>query len=105
MKQTGFACCLSLVVRHREMSAQVCPSCKVCAFVWSLDEVVSPLTKWHCATCKYSVEEDEAREQTCAHCGSERSSLLVRDDAGTHRWCCTCGSFETSTESFATFDA
>jgi hypothetical protein len=87
------------------MSAQVCPHCKACSFVWSLDEDVSPLTKWHCVTCKYTVKEDEAQERTCAHCGTERSSLLLRDAAGIHRWCCTCGIFEETMEPFVTCDA
>jgi hypothetical protein len=87
------------------MSAQVCPNCKANAFVWSLNEDESPLTRWHCAVCKYSAEEDEAQEQTCAHCGSKHSSLLLRDTSGIHRWCCACGTFEATTEPFATCDA
>jgi hypothetical protein len=82
------------------MAEQVCPHCKASAFVWALDEDLSPLTKWYCAACKYTVEEDERRERACEHCGSERASLLLRDDTGVHRWCCACGTFEATTESF-----
>jgi hypothetical protein len=83
------------------MTAQVCPRCKVEAVIWSLDEDVSPFTQWRCVACGYVAEEDEAYERACSHCGSDRSSLLIRDTAGFHRWCCTCSSFEATTESFA----
>ncbi len=82
------------------MACQVCPKCRVKHITWSIDEDASPWTKWYCGNCGYFAEEDESRESDCPHCASTRSWLLVKDIDGFHRWCCICGAFENTTESF-----
>lgn len=81
------------------MSQQICPECGQKKITWSIDEEVSPFTLWFCWACKYSAEEDEKREGDCPRCGSKWCSL-VKDEDGFHRWCTTCGLFESTTETF-----
>src|SRR5436190_15270140 len=85
----------------RHMALQICPKCQIKAFTWYVDEEVSPLTRWVCDGCGYVAEEDEALERDCSHCSGRRSSVVIRDDSGFHRWCSNCGAFESTTETFA----
>ena len=84
------------------MSLQVCPKCGVKHITWSIDPEESPLTEWRCGSCGYEAQEDETRERDCPRCATKRSSVLVKDSDGFHRWCSACGFFECTAESFAT---
>jgi ribosomal protein S27AE len=82
------------------MSLQVCPHCGAKAITWTVDEDVSPFTRWICGRCGYVAEEDEKQEGDCPRCASTRSCRLVKDRAGYHRWCYACGLFESTPETF-----
>jgi hypothetical protein len=83
------------------MAIQICPKCGVKAITWSIDEEASPLTNWGCRGCGHVAEEDESRAVNCPRCSAEKMFALVKDCDGFHRWCCSCGSFENTLETFA----
>ena len=71
------------------MSAQVCPECRQIGFTWSIDEHESPLTRWQCAVCRYSAEEDESEQGNCPMCGGQ-SAVRLRDTSESYRYCLVC---------------
>ena len=66
-----------------------------------LCEEESPFTQWSCGNCGYGAEEDEAQASECPRCSSPKMSALLKDSDGFHRWCCVCGSFQSTKEAFA----
>jgi len=50
------------------MATQICPSCQLDSFTWSIDEEESPLTKWGCYECGYIAFEDDSLERECSNC-------------------------------------
>lgn len=84
------------------MALQVCPSCGVKHITWAIDDEASPWTHWRCRNCGYFAEEDETRESDCPQCAAKKSSILLRDSDGFHRWCSACGYFERTAETFGT---
>jgi hypothetical protein len=82
--------------------SQVCPKCGAKHLTWSIDSDTSRFTQWRCGNCSYTAHEDETREADCPRCAAARSSMLLKDSKGFHRWCSQCGCFESTTESFAT---
>lgn len=73
------------------MTAHACPACKAKAFVWSLEEEVSPNTQWYCMACSFAAEEDESKEDWCARC-RDRSAIWLLTSPGPGHWCLECGS-------------
>jgi hypothetical protein len=82
------------------MALQVCPKCGVKAITWFIADEGSQFTTWWCSHCQYCVQENEKKESDCPHCKTKQNYMLVKDDDGIHRWCCHCGKFEQSDESF-----
>jgi|GEM_PF-1646891 len=84
------------------MAYGICPSCKLKRIAYSSpDPEEFPWTQWRCGHCGYLAEEDERQERGCPHCRSTTfGSLLIKDRQGFHRWCCACGSFEDTLDSF-----
>jgi hypothetical protein len=73
------------------MSEQYCPNCKEKAFVWAIDEDVSPNTQWYCSACKYRAEEDESAEGICDECGT-KNKMLLKSKNECFRFCSNCQS-------------
>jgi ssDNA-binding Zn-finger/Zn-ribbon topoisomerase 1 len=71
------------------MSAHLCPECRQVGFTWSIDEHEPDLTRWQCAVCRYSAEEDEAEQGSCPACGGQ-SAVRLRDRAESYRYCLVC---------------
>ena len=82
------------------MSLQVCPKCGVRQITWWIDDEESPRTQWLCSECGYKAEEDESMSKDCSRCHDQKSSLLVRDEQGYHRWCKACGFFAETDDTF-----
>lgn len=78
------------------MAEQYCPSCKEKAFVWALDEEVSPNTQWYCSSCKYRAEENESLESTCSKCNTE--NLMYLKSGNEHFRFCTYCQFRSKAE-------
>ena len=79
----------SIKLLRVSMSEQYCPSCENKAFVWSLDEEVSPNTLWQCSSCDFHAEENESLEGKCSKCGTE-NLMYLKAGSDFLRFCTNC---------------
>ena len=71
------------------MSALPCPECMQVGFTWSIDAEQPNLTRWRCALCRYTAEEDESEQRRCSSCGDE-GAIRLRDPSGSYLFCTRC---------------
>jgi ssDNA-binding Zn-finger/Zn-ribbon topoisomerase 1 len=71
------------------MSALPCPECLQVGFTWSIDVEQPNLTRWGCALCRYTAEEDESEQRRCPSCGAD-GAIRLRDPSGSYLFCTRC---------------